>query len=93
MARLPGQATRAVRVVGLWVEKNLALPPNGRTLDCLTVGELCPIVPQDNIVVSNKHNWPEFYLGNAWAYPDLKPSMVLCKLFKQISCKLFTIFT
>ena len=55
-ARLPGQATRAARVVGLWVEKNPAPPPNRRALDCLTVGELCPIVPQDNTLVSNKHN-------------------------------------
>jgi len=55
-ARLPGQATRAARAVGLWVEKNPAPPLNRLALDCLTVGELCPIVPQNNIVVSNKHN-------------------------------------
>ena len=34
-ARLPGQATRAARAVGLWVEKNPVPPPNGRALDCL----------------------------------------------------------
>ena len=58
-ARLPGQATCAARAGSLWVEKNPVLPPNRRALDwsvVLTVGRLCPIVPQDNIVVSNKHN-------------------------------------
>jgi len=34
-ARLPGQATRAARAVGLWVEKNPVPPPNRRALDCL----------------------------------------------------------
>ena len=64
--------------VGLWVEKNLVPPPNRRALNwsvVLTVRRLCPIVPQDNIVVSNKHNWPEFYLGNARACPGLEPPM------------------
>ena len=58
-ARLPGQATRAVHAVSLWVEKNPVHPPNRQALDwsvVLTVGGLCPIVPQDSIVVSNKHN-------------------------------------
>jgi len=58
-ARLPRQATCAAHAVGLWVEKNPAPPPNRQALewsDVLTVGGLCPIVPQDNIVVSNKHN-------------------------------------
>ena len=41
-----------------------------------TVGRLCPIIPQNNIVVSNKHNWPEFYPGNAWACPGLEPPMI-----------------
>ena len=39
--------------------ENLVPPPNCRALDwCVvfTVPRLCPIVPQDNIVVSNKHN-------------------------------------
>ena len=59
VARLLGQATHAARVVGLWVERNLVPSPNCQVLDwsvVLTVGGLCPIVPQDNIVVSNKHN-------------------------------------
>ena len=42
----------------------------------LTVGRLCPIVPQANIVLSNKHNWPEFYPGNAWACPGLEPPVI-----------------
>ena len=59
-AMLPGQVTRAARAVSSWVEKN-SVPPliNGRALDwsvVLTIGRLCPIVLQDNIVVSNKHN-------------------------------------
>ena len=57
--RLPGQVTHAVRAVSLWVEKIPVPPPNCRALDwsvVLTVRQLCPIVPQDNIVVSNKHN-------------------------------------
>ena len=36
---------------------------------------LCTIILQDNIVVSNKHNWPEFYPGNAWACPGLELPM------------------
>ena len=56
----PGRR-HARRALGLWVEENLAPPPNRRALDCLTVGELCPIVPQNNIVISNKHDWPKFY--------------------------------
>ena len=51
--------TCTVRVVSLRVEKNPVPPPNCRALDwsvVLTVGLLCPIVPQDNIVVSNKQN-------------------------------------
>ena len=66
-ARLPRQVTCAVGAVSSWVEKNSLPPPNRRALDwsvVLTVERLCPIVPQDNIVVSNKHNWPAFYLGN-----------------------------
>ena len=59
-ARLPGQATRAARAVHSWVEKN-SVPHliNCRALDwsvVFTIGRLCPIVLQDNIVVSNKHN-------------------------------------
>ena len=49
-AKLPGQATCAVRAVGLWVEKNPVPPPNRQALDwsvVLTVRWLCPIVPQD----------------------------------------------
>ena len=74
----PGYPGRrhARRALGLWVEKNPAPPPNCRALDCLTVGELFPIVPQNNIVVSNKHDWPEFYPGNARACPDLEPPMI-----------------
>ena len=34
-----------------------------------------PIILRDNIVVSNKHNWPEFYLGNARACLGLEPPM------------------
>ena len=34
-ARLPRQATRAVRAVGLWVEINPVPPSNCRVLDCL----------------------------------------------------------
>ena len=59
VARLPGQVTCVARMVGLWAEKNLDPPPNCQALDwsvVFTVGWLCPIVPQDNIVVSNKHN-------------------------------------
>ena len=73
-----GQATCTACAVSLWVEKNPVPPPNRRALDCsvvLTVGRLCPIVPQDNIVVSNKHNWPEFYSGNARGCPSLEPPM------------------
>ena len=58
-ARLPGQATCAARVVSLWVEKNPVPLANHQALDrsvVLTVGWLYPIVPQDNIVVNNKHN-------------------------------------
>ena len=39
--------------------ENPVPPPNCCALDwsvVLTVERLCPIVPQDNIVVSNKHN-------------------------------------
>ena len=72
----PGRPRHARRALGLWVEKNPAPPPNRRALDCLTVGELCPIVPQNNIVVSNKHDWPKFYPGNARACPGLKPPMI-----------------
>ena len=53
-ARLPGQATRAACAESLWVEKNPVPFPNRR--DAFAVRQLCPIVPQDNIVVSNKHN-------------------------------------
>ena len=56
--------------------EKLVPPPNHWALDwfvVLTVGGLCPIAPQDNIVASNKHNWPEFYQGNAQACPDLTP--------------------
>ena len=59
VAKLPWQVTHAARMVGLWVEKNPVPPPNHQALDwsvAFTVGGLCPIVPQDNIVVSNKHN-------------------------------------
>ena len=73
-ARLPEQTIRAARVVSLWVEKNPVHPPNRRALDwsvVLTVGRLCPIVPQVNIVASNKHNRPQFYPGNALVCPSL----------------------
>ena len=46
-ARLPGQATRAARVVCLWMEKNPVPPPNCCALDwsvVLTVERLCHIV-------------------------------------------------
>ena len=59
VARLPGHSTCAARAVSSWVEKNPVLPPNRRALDwsaVLTVGGLCPIILQENIVVSNKHN-------------------------------------
>ena len=85
-ARLPGQATCAARVVCLWVEKNPVPPPNRQALDwsvVLTVGQLCPIVPQDNIVVSNKHNWPEFYPGNPRACPGLEPPMKILKKWAE----------
>ena len=82
--RLPGQATPTARAVSSWVEKNSVPPLNRRALDwsvVLTIGRhtdgCCPIVPQDNIVVSNKHNWPEFYLGNARACPGLEPPMLI----------------
>ena len=55
VSELPGYPGRR-HALGLWVEKNPAPPPNRRALDCLTVGELCPIVSQNNIVVSNKHD-------------------------------------
>ena len=58
-ARLPGHATHAARAVSSWVEKNLVPPLNRQALDwsvVLTIGRLCPIVPRDNIVVSNKYN-------------------------------------
>ena len=32
-----------------------------------------PLCHSQVFVVSNKHNWPEFYLGNARACPGLKP--------------------
>ena len=51
-ARLPRQVTRGVHTVRLRVEKNPVTPPNCRTLVwsvVLTIGRLCPIVPQDNI--------------------------------------------
>ena len=54
-------------------------PPNRWVLDwsvVFNVGRLCPIVPQDNIVVSNKYSWPEFYPGNAWACLGLEPPMI-----------------
>ena len=66
------QVTRAGDTCGvhvsLWVEKNPVPPPNRWALDwsvVLTVGRLCPIVLQDNILVRKKRNWPQFYLGNA----------------------------
>ena len=77
-ARLSRQATCAVCALSLWVEKDPVPPTSRRALDwsvVLTVRRLCPIVPQDNIVVSNKHNWPEFYGGNAQACPGLEPLM------------------
>ena len=58
-ARLPGQATHAAHAVSLWVEKNPVPPPNRQALGwsvVLAVGRLCPIIPQDNIAASNKHN-------------------------------------
>ena len=84
-ARLPGQATPAARVVSSWVEKILVPPLNCRALDWsvvltigyyLSIGRLYPIVHQDNIVVTNKHNWPEFYPGNARACPGLELPML-----------------
>ena len=51
---------------GHWNLRQRSPPPNHRALDwfaVLTIRRLCPIVLQDNIVVSNKHNWPEFYPG------------------------------
>ena len=37
-------------------------------------------------VVSNKHNWPEFYLGNAWACPGLKPPMYIYTMNNLARC-------
>ena len=59
VAGLPGQVTHAVRAVGLWVEKIRSLPLTVKFFGLVivfTVGGLCPIIPQDNIVISNKHN-------------------------------------
>ena len=59
MPGYPGQVTSAARTVSLWVEKNPVPTPNRLALDwsvVLIVGGLCPTVPQDNIVVSNKQN-------------------------------------
>ena len=63
VAGLPGQVTRAgdmrstrSRLMG---GEKPGPSPNHRALDwsvVFTVGGLCLIVPQDNIVVSNKHN-------------------------------------
>ena len=77
-ARLPRQATRGVRAVSLWSKKIQSLPLTVFRLFCcpVTVRRLCPIIPQDNIVVGNKHNYPEFYLGNARACPGLEPPMM-----------------
>ena len=64
-------------------EKNSVPPPNRRALDwsvVLTVGRLSPIVPQDNVVVSNNHNkhkLTRIYPGNALACPGLEaPTLV-----------------
>ena len=54
------QATLAVRAVSLWVEKN-PIPPANRYV-VLAVGRLCPVVPQDNIVVSNIKNVVNIYV-------------------------------
>jgi len=63
-ARLPRPATHTASVV------RSSPSHNRRALDwsvVLTVGRLFPIVPRHNIVVSNKHNWPEFYgLARVW---------------------------
>ena len=40
--------------------------------------------PQDNTVVRNKHNWPEFYPGNARACPGLEPPMLWTTLFVNV---------
>ena len=68
VARLPGQATCVAHAIRLWVEKNPVPPPNRRALDwsvVLIVERLCPIDSRNNTVVSNTHNWPEFYPGLA----------------------------
>ena len=80
VSELPGYLGRRQKqcAISLWVEKNPVPPPNHPALDwsvVFTVGQLCPIVPQDNIVVSNKHNWPEFYQGSAWPCLGLEPPM------------------
>ena len=48
---------------------------------------------------SSKHNWPEFYLGNAWACPGLEPPMYVYPLSVTLQLlhssekgKSFTIF-
>ena len=67
VSELPGYQGRW-HLVSSWVEKNSVPPLNCWALDWSvvpTIGQLCPIIPQDNIVASNKHNWPEFYPGNA----------------------------
>ena len=58
-----GWVTRAGDTRGargrLMGRENPVPPPNRRALDwsvVFTVRQLCPIVPLDNIVVSNKHN-------------------------------------
>ena len=69
----------------LWVEKNLTVEWSV----VLTVGRLCPIVPQDNIVVNNNHNWPEFYPGNARAWPGLEPPIIMSQVSMWHSLALF----
>ena len=88
VARLPREATRVVHTVSSWVEKNPVPAPNHRALDwsvVLTVGRLCPIVPQDNIVASNKHNWPEFTRA-CLCYVDRCWQRFLWQHFLQLPC-------
>ena len=73
-ARLPGQATRAARAVSLWVEKNPVPPPNRWDwLVVLTVGRLCPIIPQDTNYSGKRtidQNFTRAMPGSGTAYEE-----------------------
>ena len=78
VSELPGYPGRR-HLVSSWVEKNSVPPLNRRTLDwsvVLTIGRLCPIIPQDNIVASNNdQNFTRAMPGSGTFYVNIPHTM------------------